>query len=99
MSFVSGAEPTCLVERVPVASGCLTRREREVLALLCRRLTNREIADCLSVSARTAETHVANILIKLGVANRREAAAQAVHGASGATIRRNSERGGSGAAR
>ena len=59
----------------------LTRREREILALLCQRLTNPEIAARLFISPRTAGTHVANLLAKLGVPNRREAAALAVqHG-------------------
>jgi non-specific serine/threonine protein kinase len=59
----------------------LTRRERQILALLCQRLTNAEIAAELFISPRTAGTHVANLLAKLGVANRREAAALAVqHG-------------------
>jgi DNA-binding CsgD family transcriptional regulator len=53
----------------------LTRREREVLALLCQRLTDPEIAARLFVSPRTASFHVANVLGKLGAANRREAAA------------------------
>jgi len=61
----------------------LTPREREVLALLCRRLTDREIAETLYVTPRTASFHVANVLAKLGVANRREAAALAArHGLS-----------------
>jgi predicted ATPase/DNA-binding CsgD family transcriptional regulator len=55
----------------------LTRREREVLALLCQRLTDPEIAARLFVSPRTASSHVANVLGKLGAANRREAAALA----------------------
>jgi DNA-binding CsgD family transcriptional regulator len=55
----------------------LTRREREVLGLLLYRLTDQEIADRLLISRRTASTHVARILAKLGVRNRREAAVAA----------------------
>jgi DNA-binding CsgD family transcriptional regulator len=56
----------------------LTRREREVLGLLCQRLTDPEIAEALFISPKTAGHHVSNILGKLGAANRREAAAIAV---------------------
>jgi DNA-binding CsgD family transcriptional regulator len=55
----------------------LTRREREVLLLLVARYTDREIAAALCISQRTASTHVARILAKLGVGSRREAAALA----------------------
>ncbi len=56
----------------------LTTREQQVLALLRQRLTNAEIADRLFLSVRTVEDHVARLLAKLNVANRREAAAVAV---------------------
>ena len=56
----------------------LTRREREILSLLCQRLTNGEIATQLFISPRTVGTHVSNLLGKIGVANRRAAAAFAV---------------------
>jgi DNA-binding CsgD family transcriptional regulator len=55
----------------------LTRREREILTFLCQRLTDHEIADALFISPYTASKHVSNVLGKLGVANRREAAALA----------------------
>jgi DNA-binding CsgD family transcriptional regulator len=43
--------------------------------LLCQRLTDAEIADRLYIGTRTVEFHVANVLSKLGAANRRDAAA------------------------
>lgn len=52
----------------------LTPREREVLNLLTTGATNRMIARNLFISERTASVHVSNILTKLGVANRTEAA-------------------------
>ena len=53
----------------------LTSREAEVLALLARGYTNREIAASLVISVKTAGVHVSHILRKLGVPNRLEAAA------------------------
>jgi DNA-binding CsgD family transcriptional regulator len=55
----------------------LTPREREVLALVADGRTNRQIAQALFISSKTASVHVSNILAKLGVANRGEAAAVA----------------------
>ncbi|MFF5211002.1 ATP-binding protein [Streptosporangium sp. NPDC000396] len=56
----------------------LTRREREVLALLCTQHTNAEIAAKLFVSVKTAGHHVSAILAKLGAPSRAAAADQAV---------------------
>ncbi len=67
----------------PAARGSgidLTWREREVLALLCQRLTDVEIAAQLFISPYTVSKHVSNVLGKLGASNRREAAALAVRG-------------------
>lgn len=50
----------------------LTEREREVLELLKQRKTNEEMAEHFVVSVRTIETHVANVLHKLGLKNRQE---------------------------
>lgn len=56
----------------------LTEREREVLALVARGYTNKQIADKLYVSEKTARNHVSHILEKLGLSRRSEAAAFAV---------------------
>jgi DNA-binding NarL/FixJ family response regulator len=53
----------------------LTPREAEVLSLVARGYTNREIAETLVISVKTAGVHVSNILRKLDAPNRREAAA------------------------
>jgi DNA-binding CsgD family transcriptional regulator len=55
----------------------LTRREVEVLRLIARRQTDKEIAEALFLGPRTVQSHVAHILNKLDVANRHEAAARA----------------------
>jgi len=55
----------------------LTRREEEVLALVAAGRTNRQVAEALFISEKTASIHVSHILAKLGVGGRVEAAAVA----------------------
>jgi two-component system response regulator DevR len=62
----------------PTPGDDLTEREREVLALVARGYTNKQIAEALCVSEKTARNHVSHILEKLGLARRSEAAAFAV---------------------
>jgi DNA-binding NarL/FixJ family response regulator len=55
----------------------LTRREVEVLQLICDGMTDREIGENLFISIKTVGNHVSNILNKTSTANRTEAAAYA----------------------
>ena len=70
--------------RTPGSSGTsaddtvLTPRERDVLALVAQGLPNRAIGDALGITERTARTHVSNILAKLGLTSRTQAALYAV---------------------
>jgi len=63
---------------LPPTEEPLTEREAEVLSLVAQGLTNQEIADLLFVSERTVRTHVSNILGKLHLANRTQAALYAL---------------------
>ena len=62
----------------PSSAASLTPREREVITLVAEGRTNREIGRRLGVAERTARTHVSNILAKLGLASRTQAAMWAV---------------------
>ena len=75
-------EPDAFASPVPPPSptdepvGSLTRREREVVVLVARGLTNRQVAVELSISERTAANHVARILRKLGLSSRAQIASR-----------------------
>ncbi|MBN1262587.1 MAG: response regulator transcription factor, partial [Anaerolineae bacterium] len=56
----------------------LTPREEEILALMVKGLTNRDIAEHLIVSESTVKFHVSNVLSKLGVSSRTEAVSLAL---------------------
>ena len=62
----------------PLTTDPLTEREVEVLGLVARGLTNRKIADSLVISEATVRTHVGNILSKLHLASRTQAALYAL---------------------
>jgi NarL family two-component system response regulator LiaR len=89
-ALLAPAVATMLVEQLAAEDGAgsgpprgeqLTPREREVLALLARGRANKVIARDLGVSERTVKTHVSNILGKLNLTDRTQAAVYAVrHG-------------------
>jgi non-specific serine/threonine protein kinase len=56
-------------------AGSLTSREKEIAGLLAQGLSNKAIAKSLVIAQRTAETHVANVLVKLGLTSRSQVAA------------------------
>jgi DNA-binding NarL/FixJ family response regulator len=64
--------------RAPESPEALTERETDVLRLLAAGKANKEIAMALHVSETTVKTHVSNILMKLGVSSRTQAALHAV---------------------
>jgi DNA-binding NarL/FixJ family response regulator len=70
------------MKRIPPKPGQdLSKRELDVLALIVEGLSNEEIAERLVISTSTARQHVSACILKLGAANRAQAAALAVkHG-------------------
>jgi NarL family two-component system response regulator LiaR len=64
--------------RAPDNPETLTEREREVLLALTRGLSNSEIAEALFITEKTVKTHVSNILAKLGLPSRTQAALYAL---------------------
>ena len=84
LPYFGEVEP--LLERIRAFLGSvpgvgLTRREREVVALVTKGRTNREIADSMVISERTAENHIQRVLNRLGLRSRTQIAAWAVeHG-------------------
>jgi NarL family two-component system response regulator LiaR len=83
-SFLSPAVARKVLEEVfqktekPLSTDPLTKREVEVLQVLAKGKSNREIADQLTISETTVRTHVSNILAKLHLASRTEAALFAI---------------------
>ena len=67
------ATPNHQIGNLPNNAECLTRRENEILELMAKNHSNREIAGKLFISEPTVKTHVSSILRKLGQSNRAQA--------------------------
>ena len=83
MTAVSGGAPIKEPQHAALPAELLelTERERAVLDLIARGLTNREIAEKMVISEKTVKTHVSNVLDKLGLEDRTRAAIWALkHG-------------------
>jgi non-specific serine/threonine protein kinase len=80
-----GPDPRPGTGRAAELPGPLTRRERDVAALVARGLSNRQIAGELVISARTAETHVQHIMDKRGFNTRTQIAAWSAGSQEGGT--------------
>jgi DNA-binding NarL/FixJ family response regulator len=75
----ASSEPEAAISASVGANGLtqLTDREREILALLARGASNREISETLYIAGGTVKNHLSNILSKLGVRDRTQAALKA----------------------
>jgi len=70
LALAAGAPAERVRSARPATESPLSEREREIAALVADGLSNRDIADRLSISVRTAENHVSHILVKLGMRSR-----------------------------
>lgn len=76
--FILVAEDIDARKKAELALGSLTLREKEVLLGLARGETSRQISERLFISYNTVRSHVASIIVKLGVENRTQAARRAI---------------------
>jgi predicted ATPase/DNA-binding CsgD family transcriptional regulator len=74
LAYALNEKPQAAPRPATAKKTTLTRRERQVANLVAESLTNKEIAARLVISQRTAETHVENILVKLGFTSRTQIA-------------------------
>jgi two-component system, NarL family, response regulator len=77
MRFLPPPVMRSLDDRTPNSD--LSPREREVLSLMVRGMTNQEIADALGIARATVKCHVAVIFLQLGVSDRTHAVVEALH--------------------
>ena len=78
MAMLPYTRPLSSRQAAKQAYGGLTVREREIAVLIAQEKFNREIADVLVLSERTIETHVSNIMLKLGYTSRKQIANWAI---------------------
>jgi DNA-binding CsgD family transcriptional regulator len=82
LSTLPREKPVSAGHAAKKAFGVLTERELEVVSLIAQGKSNREIADALVVTKRTVETHMSNILGKLGFTSRAQIVVWAVRSSS-----------------
>jgi DNA-binding NarL/FixJ family response regulator len=83
IAMIPGVQPPAVQSAAPRQAakqkyGGLTRRERQVAAVIAQGMTNQEIAEALVVSIKTVEAHITRVLSKLGFSSRAQIAAWAV---------------------